>query len=203
MPLTMQIYGEKRSAEGEKIRINFGHLIVDRKNIIFAYLQDGSELIYDLRNKINLMLFMNSSKQRLADDKKEVNPNKTLHLIEQHLSLYDKKFCIHLHSFFKNDLTFENIRDIFQDEAMEMFPEVLSKECIDNVIEISREYFFDIKNSSTSNKLEEEYRDEKKKMYQDAYFEFFGTNKSPETDSSLESTFQSTRDTFLLNRGNK
>lgn len=188
MPLTLELYGTNLKQTGR--------LIIDRNNLIIAYHADSSmksinkafknrdevsTLIwnsYAYSNNENICkLYPLSSRQNFA---KTDDPR---HDALEHMSVYDRYECKHAHLIFKDDINFNLIHLIFSNLYIDNRPDLISNDCINNILAISKHYFSELDTSDTAKRLEAEYRELKEREFQKATLT---VEKQKNMESSLD-----------------
>lgn len=173
MPLTLELYGTNSKQTGR--------LIIDRNNLIVAYHADfsmkstnkamknrdeTSTLIHNSYAYSNMgkicELYPLSSKQNFA---KTEDPR---HDALEHMSEYDRYECKHAHWIFKDDINFNLIYLIFSNLHTDNRPDLISNDCINNILAISKQYFLELDTSDTAKRIEAEYREHKESEFQKA-----------------------------------
>ncbi len=190
MPLTMSFYGSDIEKEG--------HVIVDRKNLIFAYPVQNtpSSKMKAKKNRDRLKSFFDMLKKQgkyINSDAKLGNDyffNDDRHFFANHLSLYDKE-AYHIHFCFKNIIDFNFLRNFLSEflPINKEYEDLISETCVREILDIAEKYFIELQNSNKAKKevepqyfdntrvIEEQYRDEKLNKFLDACDEILEANK--------------------------
>jgi len=197
MPLTLELYGTNSKQTGR--------LIIDRNNLIIAYPADSSmksinkafknrdgasKLIhnsyaYSNNGKI-CELYPLSSKQNFA------NAGDPRHDALEHMSGYDRYECKHAHWIFKDDIDFNLIHLIFSNLHIDNRPDLISNDCINNILAISKNYFSELKTSDTAKRIEAEYRELKEREFKKATL-IVEKQKKKESSLDHQSSFETNK----------
>jgi len=176
MPLTLDIYGSNPK--------NNGHLIINRNNLIITYYYCTDELsqerqvtitrdrfaklIWDTYNKYDdgkiIKKFPESSAQNFSMTE---DPR---HDALDHMCSYDRK-NMHFHLILKDDINFELIQMLFSNMQIDNYTDLISSECILDILKICNGYFKELETSATAQQIEADYRECKDKEFAKAKIE--------------------------------
>ncbi|MBI2785545.1 MAG: hypothetical protein HYX60_04240 [Legionella longbeachae] len=171
MPLVLSLYGS--SSKSKNI-----HLIIDRNNLIFSVSKfDTSMMTQERKEKMEKLPYIiinrigevaNSVIQNYKISKHYKPLNKIFarttdprHDSREHLCEWDKGNA-HYHLLFKNDVNYDLLKKIFRDSSWEACSELISKTCINELLDIAENYFDQSSSDSNMQQIENEYRQDKK-----------------------------------------
>ena len=151
MPLTLESYGTHGPT---------GHIIIERNYVIFTVSGDFSS-INDVNNRERILASLKKNHELEILEKNEKVFDATGYQTINHLSTYDMNE-IYARIDFTNDINFIDLNNILNHSAMYDIEDLISQDCIKQVLTIAEKYFAELEVSEKAQKIEKEYREDKK-----------------------------------------
>lgn len=186
MALILQLYGSDTK--------NTGHFIIDRNNLIWSYpfeANDKSSLNKAISNRSRLRNVISQQYTHLLPYISYAESFSTTedprHDALEHLSDYDRRLSVHSHMILSEDVNLMHLKLFFGNFPTKGVDDLISQECIQNILLTAEQYFLEFKTSEVARTIEEDYRQQKEKEFDEALAKVKATQQSTDQTISQDS----------------